>query len=232
MQDSSKDRMGWPIPAGTLFRRTQLRRLICLLLLGTGLSGCAPALFRDIRKEITPNVTVGQVASDPATFIGKKVLWGGVIVRSENMADKTILEVIEAPLTRYARPANLDRSGGRFIIEHEGFLDIAVYAEGRVITVAGEILGTREGKIGERNYTFPLLRDIKLHLWEKRREEIYPSHIFLYDPFYYPFYGPYYYPYYRPGHPRRQPQPWIEPPRREPPPGHEYKKEKKNKKRD
>jgi outer membrane lipoprotein len=169
---------------------------------------------------------VVQVASDPAPFIGKKVLWGGIIVSSENLADKTKLDIVEVPLSRIMRPGNPDRSRGRFMVEHEGFLDSAIYAKGREITVAGEIAGTRKGNIGEMDYSFPVLKGIKLHLWQVREDAQYSSEIFLHLPFWYPYYRPY--PRHR--HPTHAEPPRKDPPRRDPPPGHDDDKDngKKN----
>ncbi|MDT8317225.1 MAG: Slp family lipoprotein [bacterium] len=206
-----------------LFLRRRSGRQAAALIAAALLTGCAPAALREVSREVTPGITVMQVAADPAPFIGKKVLWGGIIVSSENMAKETKLDIVEVPLTSIRRPGNPDLSRGRFIVEHEGFLDTSIYARGREITLAGEIIGTRKGKIGEMEYAFPVLKGIKLHLWQAREDEYYSSEFFFYHPFYYPYY---YNPY--PG--RRRPlhveppyvePPYKDPPRRDPPPGHD-----------
>lgn len=202
---------------GPFFRRGRVRSIVALIVAAL-FTGCAPAALREVSREVTPGITVVQVASDPAPFIGKKVLWGGIIVSSENLAKETRLDIVEIPLTKVMRPGNPDRSRGRFIALHKGFLDTAIYANGREITLAGEIAGTRKGKIGEMDYTFPVLKGIKLHLWQPREDDYYSSEIFLHLPFYYPY-------YYRPSPSHRHlPQaepPRKDPPRRDPPPGHD-----------
>lgn len=216
----------------SLFFRRGWGRRVAALIVAVLLTGCAPATLREISKETTPGITVMQVASEPAPFIGKKVLWGGIIVSSENLPKKTKIHIVEVPLTRIMRPGGPDRSRGRFIIEHEGFLDTTIYAMGREITVAGEIVGTRKGKIGEMDYTFPILKGTKLHLWQPREDDYYSSEIYLHLPFWYPYY---FSPYASHRHPSRADPPQVQPPRkdpprRDPPPGHDDDKDngKKN----
>lgn len=202
---------------GLFFRRERGIRFAALIVAAL-LTGCAPAALREVSKETTPDITLVQVASDPAPFIGKKVLWGGIIVSSENMAKGTEIHIVEVPLASIMRPGNPDLSRGRFIVEHAGFLDSTIYAKGREITLAGEIMGTREGKIGEMDYTFPVLKGIKLHLWQPREDDYYSSEIFLHLPFYYPFY---YSPYPSHRHPTKDEPSRMDPPRRDPPPWHD-----------
>lgn len=209
---------------GLFFKRGSGRRVAALIVV-TLFIGCAPAALREVSKETTPGITVMQVASDPAPFIGKKVLWGGIIISSENLAKGTKLDIVEVPLTAIMKPGNPDLSRGRFIVEHDGFLDTTIYARGREITVAGEIVGTRKGNIGEMDYTFPVLKGIKLHLWQPREDNYYSSEIFPHFPFYYPYY---YGPYPSHGYPPHADPPKAEPPRRDPPPGHDNDNGKKN----
>ena len=182
------------------------------------LYSCAPSKFKEIKSEINKKVTFDLVISDPDQFVGEKVLWGGEILTSRNEEDETIIEVIQAPLNYKDKPGNIDLSSGRFLIEKAGFIDPAVYAKGRKITVAGTIAGTRAEEIGETDYVYPVVQALKMYLWKK--EPIYLSPQYIYDPLYYnpyyPYYsdpwlygGPFFYPpfwhpphgYYRYGHP-------------------------------
>ncbi len=74
------------------------------------------------------------------------------------------------------------------------FLDPAVYAPGRRITVVGEVVGEEERKIGEVPYRYPVIKVERIRLWPKD---------VLVGPAYYPYpwgfgpFGPYYYdPFY------------------------------------
>ena len=88
-----------------------------------------------------------------------------------------------------------DRSAGRFIAVIDGFLDPALYAEDREITVSGVVEDAVTRKIGDYDYTFPRVRVNNYLLWPPRPEydpRTYPPP-WYYDPWY-PGY-PYYYPY-------------------------------------
>jgi len=167
--------------------------------------GCAPVVFREIRKEIDRDITFERVSPDPDTFVGGKVLWGGEIVSSRNEEHQAVIEVIQTPLDYIDKPGDRDLSRGRFLIVKEGFLDPAIYAEGRKITVAGAITGKRREAIGEGDYVYPVVRALKMHLWKKETVPLYPP--VIYDPFYYSPYYPYYFdPWPYPG---RFPYPYF-----------------------
>ncbi|RKY39755.1 MAG: hypothetical protein DRP85_09575, partial [Candidatus Makaraimicrobium thalassicum] len=70
---------------------------------------------------------------------------------------------------------------------------VAIYSQGRKITVAGEVKGKKIKPLGEVEYTYPLISSKEIYLWPKEKEVTYPyPHYFYYWP--YPFY-PYWYPY-------------------------------------
>jgi len=54
---------------------------------------------------------------------------------------------------------------GRFLVEVESFLDPAIYSAGRQITVAGVATGKEMRKLGQINYTYPVLTSKELYLW-------------------------------------------------------------------
>jgi outer membrane lipoprotein len=154
------------------------------------IAGCSP-FSKSVRQQIDERLTFKEVQRNPDGFLGKKVLWGGVIIETTNTQAETLIKVRQADLDLETRPKDLDTSQGRFLVRYSGFLDPAIYAQGREITVFGEIKGKEDMPLGELRYTYPVVRSEELHLWEKRR--VYP----YYDPWfwdYYPspwFFGPY-----------------------------------------
>ncbi|MGF1613713.1 MAG: Slp family lipoprotein, partial [Gammaproteobacteria bacterium] len=98
-------------------------------------------------------------------YAGKPVRWGGSIVSVNNEESGAWIEVVDHELNRYGMPEIRDRSPGRFMIRTAQFLDPAIYAPGRLVTVAGTLTGGREGSIGAYIYHFPVVRPINLHLW-------------------------------------------------------------------
>jgi outer membrane lipoprotein len=91
--------------------------------------------------------------------------WGGVIVDTHNLAQRTELQVIGYPLGRSGRP-DLDATPvGRFITVSPGFLEPEEYRRGRQITLSGRIAGIRQGSVGEADYLFPVIESDEIHLW-------------------------------------------------------------------
>lgn len=132
-------------------------------------------------------------------YTGRTVRWGGSIIKLDNRKNDSILEILARPLSRGGEPDSTDRSLGRFQIRVQGFLDPAVYKEGRDVTVIGTIEGSMTQKIGEFVYHYPVIKANTLHLWPPQveaRDYYYPYP----DPFWpYPWYPyPYYtHPHYR-----------------------------------
>lgn len=96
------------------------------------------------------------------------VRWGGTIVKVVNDEQGSTLEVVARPLDRAGRPLRNDRSEGRFLADHAGFLDPEIYTPGRDITVLGPLAGTRQGLIGETRYSYPVVRVESLRYWQPR----------------------------------------------------------------
>lgn len=110
-----------------------------------------------------------SVATAPQRAIGKKVLWGGVILKTVNLKDRTQVEVLAYPLDTDTRPKIDDVPLGRFIFEQAGFLEPASYANQRQVTVVGTVTGTLPGQVGDADYNFPRVTASKLTLWPQYR---------------------------------------------------------------
>jgi len=162
-------------------------------------AGCSP-FSKAVLQQVDERATFAEVLRDPDRFMGKKVLWGGVIAGTTNTQAGTLIKVRQADLDFETRPKDLDTSQGRFLVKYDGFLDPAIYASGREITVIGEVVGKEAIPLGETHYTYPVIRAEEMHLWEERKGNPYP---YYYDPWfwdYYPypwFYGPYPYRWHR-----------------------------------
>ncbi|MFQ5950375.1 MAG: Slp family lipoprotein, partial [Nitrospiria bacterium] len=171
----------------------------CLALLSIwGLVGCAygaRAIPDDLKDQITPGVTFKEVIRDPGASIGRRILWGGTIVRTTVSRDGTVLEVLQKPLDDNDRPLQTDESKGRFLVERfDAFLDPAIYKEGREITIVGEIIDEREQPVGEMVYRYPYVVASHIHLW--RELPLYADRRYAGYPYGYPFYPYYPYPYF------------------------------------
>jgi outer membrane lipoprotein len=144
-------------------------------------SGCVSAISDQLRSELDPSITFAQLLKSPETSIGKKVMLGGVIVRTNNYEKESEVEVVQKELDSSDYPEGSDYSGGRFIFLYKGFLEPEIYEEKRKVTGAGTVIGARQGKVGEKVYTFPVIEVQELKLWEKESQNYYP----YYDPYFY-----------------------------------------------
>ena len=170
-----------------------MNRLLILLSLVGFMASCAP-FSGQIMSQVDEILTFQVVQKDPDRFVGKMILWGGVIAEVTNKQNETDLKITQAELDFEKRPKNLDQSAGRFIVRYAGFLDPAIYQAGREITVAGEVTGKEVLPLGKIEYSYPVILAKEIHLWER-------LYLRPYYPYYWdPFWGPYGYPYrwYRP----------------------------------
>jgi len=193
----------------------------CLLLTFL-IAGCS-VISRDIRREVDRTVTLPMVQTTPDAFKGKKVVWGGIILSSKNLADKTVIEVLQTPLDISDMVTDKEHSQGRFLVESSVYLDTYLYKAGREIIVAGIIKGITIQKIGELDYAYPVLEPMQMRVFKPQQERRYvplppwwyyqpynPSYPYYpyspyypYNPYhpynpYYPYYSYPYYPYYPP----------------------------------
>ena len=133
--------------------------LICLLL-----TACAglPAAVKDVP---VANISYSQASHNPSGYKDTSVRWGGVIIEVDNEENFTLVQVLSHPLNYYGRPQLSKPSEGRFVIKSTEFLDPAVYAKDKEITVAGTLLGDIERTIGKKTIRLPLLAAKAIYLW-------------------------------------------------------------------
>ena len=132
------------------------------------LLGCAHVVSKELRNKAYGEPSASVLFKDPDAFKGRTVILGGVIVSSTNTKEGTYIEVLQKPLDYRGKPEDTDASYGRFIIFSEGYLETAVYSQGREITVAGEVIGKELRPLGEIQYPYPLLKSKEHHLFEPR----------------------------------------------------------------
>ena len=170
------------------------------LVLGLVLAGCASIVPQELADQMNRGVTGADLIRDPERHHGRTILVGGVILMVRNSPGASEVEILERPLEREA-PAITDRSAGRFLIHSSEFLDPAVYAVGRRVTVVGTVVNAVERKIGEADYRYPVVESRRLKLWPLEiavsRYDPYPP--CWYDPFWGPFWcrDPFWDPFFR-----------------------------------
>ena len=166
-----------------------MKYLSLAVLLLIFMHGCASNIPLEIRQDITENkISINAASTDLDKYQGKKIRWGGTIVSVENREDDTWIEIVGKELNSWGEPEYSDESGGRFLVQVDGFLDPVIYKADRSLTVYGTVESLVTGHIDDHPYTYPLIKAQSFYLWRdynRRRYYGYP---------YYPYY-PYYYPY-------------------------------------
>lgn len=127
-------------------------------------AACAPApIYQSTGALVT--ATPSQVAQAPERFSNNEVIWGGRIVQVKVYADHSEIELLAYPLDSSQRPKVSDLGDGRFIAVMRGYVEPLNYPSGALMTVNGQLDGSRAGKVGEANYVFPLVSVAQSHVW-------------------------------------------------------------------
>jgi len=137
---------------------------ITILFIATMLAACATSPKFDTAG-IDASVTPKRAVSEMPTLQGALVLWGGVIIVSNNHKDSTQIEILAYPLDSYQKPDREQEPLGRFLAVQAGYLETTDYAAGRLITVRGSLSDKRIGHVGEAEYIYPVVNKTQLHLW-------------------------------------------------------------------
>ncbi len=145
---------------------TFVSKLILPLVLAGLLAACATGPRFDTRA-YSQSPTPAEAAVDAALWQGDRVLWGGMILNSVNQEDGTEIEVLAYPLASGQRPDTSRQPIGRFIVHEGRYLETVDYAQGRLVTVAGPFTSTRDGRVGDARFTWPLVEADGLHLWPR-----------------------------------------------------------------
>ena len=162
------------------------------LFLALSLAGCASDIPRPIREAPADNIAFAQALKNPEQHRAAAVRWGGAIAAVENRRDETWIEIVERPLDVDGQPRVTDNSAGRFLARVQGFLDPAIFAPKRRVTVAGTLDGVSTRTIGEHPYTYPVVRVDSIYLWPVPPKTEYP---YYYLPYWYDPWYPWGYPY-------------------------------------
>ena len=135
------------------------------------LASCAtPVLRSDLLQRGLRDVPMARIVQSPSPYVGKLFILGGSIV-STTLSDRgSLLEVIDMPVDANGYFIEATPTAGRFLAFYArelGVLDPVVYRAGRKVTLAGEFVELRPGRIGEMEYAFPYFDIRQLYLWEE-----------------------------------------------------------------
>ena len=131
-------------------------------------------ISQPVRSEAEPAVPFKTLVAEADRFKGRTVILGGYILETTNLKSETILKVLQVPLRWGEEPALKDSSEGRFQVYHPGFLDPEVYRKDRVITVAGEVIGSGTEQIGADRIQYLKIKHREIYLWPEYDTRPYP----------------------------------------------------------
>ena len=151
-------------------RWLRMQKIVEFFILSMLLYGCTYAISPSMTAQADKTITFEMLQADPDTFKGKIIILGGVISQVTTTKEGTILEVIQKPLDYWGKPKQTTRTEGHFLVLYPGYLNTMDYTNGREITVAAEVEGTRSSALGETDFDYPLVLSKELKLWEKERQ--------------------------------------------------------------
>jgi outer membrane lipoprotein len=160
---------------------------VLILFLFVAFTGCTHPISKNLRASLDPTVSIPVLFASPDSYIGKKVMMGGNIVETRNSPENTEIEVVQKPVDSFGNLDEGDMTTGRFIFRRPGYLEPEIYKNGRDVIGAGVIVGVLTGKIGERDYLFPIIEPEELSLLPEYPDP--PRYPYYYDPFYPYSYG-------------------------------------------
>jgi outer membrane lipoprotein len=142
------------------------------------LIGCAPVISRNVLKDVNESVDFQVVVENPDKYRGETILLGGDIIETQPLPNKTVIIVLQRPLEFGDKPTSGVVSQGRFIVEAPGFLDPAIYSQGRKVTLVGSVSGKEERPLGNTSYVYPIIASKELYLWPMEEPWDRPRFIF------------------------------------------------------
>ena len=125
--------------------------------------GCTHPISKNLRASLDSSVSVSGLFESPDSYIGKRVMMGGNIVQTHNSPEQSDIEVVQKSIDSYGNLSAGDTTLGRFIFRRKGYLEPEIYTKGRDVIGAGVIVGSQSGKIGDRNYLFPVIEPEELN---------------------------------------------------------------------
>jgi outer membrane lipoprotein len=162
-------------------------------------TACAQVISSEVRAKARKDLLFPTVLANPEAYHGETVIWGGKVIETLNEPGVTFIRILQIPLDFTAMPEDEEMSQGRFLAEVKRYVDPEVYRKGRLVTLAGVIIGKRVEPLGEMEYVYPLVKVEEIHLWKQYPSAYgpYPSGIWFGSPYGgYPYPWPYYWPYY------------------------------------
>ncbi len=150
--------------------------------------GCTYAISPDLAARADKTIPFNQLEDNPGLYQGTLVILGGTIASLVIIENSTLIEVVQKPLDHWGKPQRTGRAGGRFIVQHAGYLNAQLFATGRQVTVAALVAGFRRKSLSDDTELYPVVLSKELKLWPRERAAwSRPEYL---DPLYDPYTSP------------------------------------------
>ena len=146
------------------------------------LVSCA-VISKPVRNESISPVPFKTLLLEADRHIGDTVILGGYILETKLSPEATTLVIFQSPLGFGQEPTTKDRTEGRIIVVHKGFLEPEVYSKDRKITVAGIVTGLVTMKTDGFPQPYLKIRSREIYLCPEKQ---YPPPFQYIDPWYCP----------------------------------------------
>jgi outer membrane lipoprotein len=145
-----------------------MRTIVPLAAAAAFWAGCAAGPFPgELTRSVDRSLGLAGIRAHPQDHQGARVILGGEIVATVPKPGETEIEFLSRPLGGGDAPERSDRTDGRFLVRAREFLDPAVYARGRRLSVLGTVTGRVERRLGELPYAYPIVTAEQIKLWPR-----------------------------------------------------------------
>ena len=138
-------------------------RFFTVGILSLAMLGCA-SLPVNLTSD-NPNIVTDYQTWQASPQAPNELRLGGVIAAVTNLPQQTRIEVVNLPINGSGKPDINQEPNGRFVAYVEGFADPVTLSKGRLVTLLGAADGSEQGKVGQFDYTFPVMQATGYHLW-------------------------------------------------------------------
>lgn len=150
----------------------------------------------ELATQVDSNVRFVDLQAAPANYLGRIVMFGGVVIGSKQRNNETEIEMLELPMGANG-PLTEDRlrSKGRFLVVRNELVDPATIPTGTPISIVGAVKGVITKPLDESDYTYPVLEAKHIVNWstiaaQRSDDPVYLSPFFAPAPYGY-FGSPY-----------------------------------------
>ena len=152
-----------------------------------------------LEGRVDRDLRYAEVKDHPGMYLNKLMLVGGKVLSATRVKEGTRIEVLQIPLNSDLIPdQRVEMSNGRFVAMdfEQHIVDPAVLEDNKLITVVGEVVGSKSIKIDDIEAEVPRLIIKHITVWDRDQMKAYSPYRGYYPPYGWGYRGYYGNPYY------------------------------------